>query len=295
MREISIAVLVFEKPLRFGRVHLTMPLDLRDGALGTRKRVDCGKEALLDRRGKHSRSFGANLATRMFSPPSNLSTDAFEVLCAGIVGAFLCGIWASAKRDGVDAGPRTAKVAGLTLLWFGLLAFVVSSGWLNEKPMPRVPLFFALVNGVSLGVGLSPIGGWLAQSISLGWLVQFQAFRFPLELILHSWVLQGSIPETMTWTGANWDIISGITALLLAPFATKSRAAAWVANIVGIVLLANVARVAVLSSPLPFGWHVSPPLVLAFHLPYAAILPVCVGGALLGHVVLTRALIARKD
>jgi hypothetical protein len=53
----------------------------------------------------------------------------------------------------------------------------------------------------------------------------------------------------------------------------------------------NVMRVVVLSSPLPFGWNVSPPLLLAFHLPYALIAPVCVGGALFGHIVLTRALI----
>jgi hypothetical protein len=68
-----------------------------------------------------------------------------------------------------------------------------------------------------------------------------------------------------------------------------------VANLVGIVLLVNVARVALLSSPVPFGWGVEPPLVLALHLPYALIGPVCVSGALLGHVVLTRALVLRAQ
>ncbi len=43
------------------------------------------------------------------------------------------------------------------------------------------------------------------------------------------------------------------------------------------------------SSPLP----VEPPLVLAFHLPNALIVPVCVGGALFGHVALTRALLRK--
>jgi hypothetical protein len=50
--------------------------------------------------------------------------------------------------------------------------------------------------------------------------------------------------------------------------------------------------VAVLSAPVSFGWHVAPPLLVAFHLPYALIGPVCVGGALFGHIVLTRALFA---
>jgi len=60
--------------------------------------------------------------------------------------------------------------------------------------------------------------------------------------------------------------------------------------VVGLVLLANVMRVAVLSSPVSFGWPVTPKLELIYHLPYALIIPVCVGGALIGHIALTRAL-----
>ncbi|HLL52759.1 MAG TPA: hypothetical protein VK447_04375, partial [Myxococcaceae bacterium] len=107
-------------------------------------------------------------------------------------------------------------------------------------------------------------------------------------------VKQGTIPETMTWSGQNLDIITGAVALLAAPFADKSRAAAWIANVVGAALLLNVARVATLSSPLPFAWDVEPKLRLVEHLPYAWIGSVCVAGALAGHVILTRALLARK-
>jgi hypothetical protein len=117
-------------------------------------------------------------------------------------------------------------------------------------------------------------------------------FRLPLELVLHTWVRQGVIPETMTWTGSNWDILSGIAALLLAPLSGRFKAAAWAGNIIGCVLLLNVGRIAILSAPVPFGWHdVTPKLLLPFHLPYALVIPVCVGGALAGHIILTRALL----
>lgn len=95
----------------------------------------------------------------------------------------------------------------------------------------------------------------------------------------------------MTWTGQNWDIVSGILALLLAPLCRFSKAWAWVVNGVGLVLLANVARVALFSSPVPFGWPVEPKLALIYHAPYVLIIPVCVGGALIGHLALTRALL----
>jgi hypothetical protein len=99
----------------------------------------------------------------------------------------------------------------------------------------------------------------------------------------------------MTWTGANFDIISGIVAIAATPFASRSRVVAWIANVVGFILLLNVGCVVILSSPLPFAWPVSPPLQLVLHLPYALIATVCVAGALAGHIVLTRALLLRVD
>jgi len=93
--------------------------------------------------------------------------------------------------------------------------------------------------------------------------------------------------------GRNWDIVSGVLALVAAPFCRRSRVVAWIANGVGLALLANVMRVAVMSSPVSFGWPVLPKLQLIFHVPYALIVPVCVGGALIGHIALTRALLRR--
>lgn len=60
------------------------------------------------------------------------------------------------------------------------------------------------------------------------------------------------------------------------------------------MLLVNVMRVAVLSSPVSFGWPVEPRLDLIFYIPYALIIPVCIGGALIGHIALTRALLRRE-
>jgi hypothetical protein len=179
-----------------------------------------------------------------------------------------------------------------TIVWLTAMLLVVGSGWL-EGDQRRVLFFGAAMNTISLAIGFSPIGRWLSV-LPLPVLVAFQGFRLPLELVLHSWVAQGVIPSTMSWSGRNWDIISGLLALIAAPFCRRSRFVAWFANVVGLVLLANVMRVAVLSSPISFGWPVEPKLALIYHIPYALIIPVCIGGALIGHVALTRALIRRK-
>ena len=228
----------------------------------------------------------------MFQAASLTSLLIFLAICVGVVSAFIVGVWASAGRDSVRPLQRTLPVAVGTVFWLASILLIVRSGWLQGDER-RLLLFGGAMNAVSLGLGLSPIGRWLS-GLPLPALVAFQGFRLPLELVLHSWVLQGVIPATMTWSGRNWDIISGVVALIAAPFCQRSIVWPWIANAVGLVLLANVARIAVLSSPVSFGWPVAPKLELIYHVPYALIIPVCIGGALIGHIALTRALLRRE-
>jgi hypothetical protein len=225
-----------------------------------------------------------------FTPAGPLSLLAFLAVDFAVLAMFLRGVHVGSRRAGRDAAKVTRRVALGTAVWMLLLASTVASGVIASAPMPALPLFLAVALGGPLLLALSPVGAWLAQ-LPLAALVAFQAFRLPLELVLHSWADGGTVPRTMTWDGSNFDILSGIVALLAAPLVPRLRGAAWVANVVGAVLLLNVVRVAVMSSPLPFGWQIEPPLQLAMHVPYASIVPICVGGALAGHVVLTRALL----
>jgi hypothetical protein len=220
-----------------------------------------------------------------FHPASAGSLAAFVTIVVVVVLALL---WAVHRSYGT--GKSVALAALVPAVWLGGLSLLIVSGRMPGLPFSGLPFFFAPILLIGLGTGLSPVGARLAAGVPLAALVGFQAFRLPLELVLHSWAAQGVIPGTMTWTGRNWDIVSGVLALVCAPFASRYQVAARVANIVGLALLVNVMRVAVLSSPVPFGWGAEPPLLLALHLPYAFIGPVCVGGALFGHVVLTRAL-----
>lgn len=229
-----------------------------------------------------------------FLPASPGSVAAFNVILAMVIVAFHGGVYFVNRADPGKARRLTMRTAVVATAWLGLLSWLVGSGTLQRFPFAGIPFFFGAVLLASLAVGLSPLGGRLATGLPMSALVGFQSFRLPLELVLHSWSEQGTIPSSMTWNGQNWDIISGIMALAAIPFVHRLRALAVVVNCVGFALLLNVIRVAVMSSPLPIGWNVSPPLLLALHLPYALIGPVCVSGALIGHIVLTRALIGRS-
>lgn len=201
-----------------------------------------------------------------------------------------------ANRNAPGGGRREAVLtAAGVAAWILLVCLAVGSGAMERLPLRGLPFFFGAVLVAGVWSGLSPLGGRIAANVPLVALVGFHAFRVPLELVLHTWAGQGTIPQTMTWDGQNWDIISGAIAIIVAPFAIRSRALAWGANVVGAVLLLNVIRVALLSSPIPIGWGQDPPLLLALHLPYALIAPICVSGAIAGHIVLTRALLLKRS
>jgi hypothetical protein len=234
------------------------------------------------------------MAAMTFTPASPGSLSAFVAIVVLAAASLPAGTWWAHHRLKRPALRPTLVFSLALVAWLTLTSVVVATGVIESHPMPGVPLFLGVVNLVGLLFALSPFGKRLATGLPLSALVAFQSFRLPLELVLHEWAKQGTIPPTMTWTGQNFDVLTGIVAILAAPFASRVRPVAWLANVVGIALLINVARVAVLSSPLPFAWKVNPPLQLVMHNPYSLIAPVCVAGALAGHVILTRALLRAR-
>lgn len=225
--------------------------------------------------------------------PSAATLVAFLLCVAWVCLAVVAGVRHTCPDRARNHQTTIATIAVLS--WLVLTALPTATGLLNaENPVPAGPIFFGVLF-MSAGVfAASPLGKRLALGVPLAALVGFQAFRLPLELILHEWVAAGVIPPQMTWGGANPDIIAGLTALLLAPIAARYRAAAWVALFVGGVLLANVIRVVVVSMPTPFQQY-DTIVPLIFEVPTVWIGSVSVTGAMLGHLLLLRRLVTGPE
>ena len=127
-------------------------------------------------------------------------------------------------------------------------------------------------------------------------LVGVQAFRFPLELLLHELYVEGHLPVEMTFLGANFDIATGIGALVVAGWGMKTQVPRWVLwafYTMGMVLLVTIIGIAFASFPQPLGlFEVKNTVVTTF--PFIWLPFVLVLAALFFHLVTFRKLWATR-
>lgn len=234
---------------------------------------------------------------------SPLLMFAFMMLTMAVVSGWFVGVWVSSQTIGLTErirAVRLIRIGLMTLAWMVTVLLVAASGVLlhfDWRPPPMVLLIVASL-GVAALIGFSKLGHQLAVGLSLAGLVGFQAFRWPLELIMHRGFQQGFVPIQMTYAGRNFDIVTGVTAAILGIallLIRVPRAVVLLWNVMGLLLLANVLTIAVLSMPMlrRFGpeqmnvWVAMPPFVW---------LPtVLVVAALSGHIVIFRRLLAKTE
>ncbi len=209
----------------------------------------------------------------------------------GVVGwVCVAVVWAAWVVGGGRWAVRAAVGVGLVL---AVSAGLAEAGVVRRLAESRAILLFLWTwLGVAVGVAFSRVGTRVVGAVPVAALVGFQAFRLPLELVLHRFYDEGVLPVQMTYSGANFDIVTGVLAVVCGVLVWRGvavRMVVWVFNCVGLGLLGAVVRIAVLSAPTPMRVYMNdPPVQLIFFAPYTWILSVCVAGALLGHLLVFR-------
>lgn len=212
-------------------------------------------------------------------------------LAIAVAGLFVTGTFVAAgRRAGLLALAGAAAWMALT----GALAAAGVFARFETRPPPLVPLLVGVVS-LALLIGLSPLGRRLAQGLPLWALVGFQAFRLPLELVMHRAAEDGVMPVQMSYSGLNLDILTGAAALVLAPLLARGKlpqraAAIW--NVAGALLLINIVTIAVLSTPVFAAFRDTSDRLNTWvtQLPYVWLPAVLVCAAMAGHLVVARKL-----
>lgn len=224
---------------------------------------------------------------------SFVSTATFVVIVAVVFGLLLLAV----RPTAAEGGPQRWGIAALVLAGWIIVPAVLTRAHLLDRyvPMPAPALVMVgVINAATLVLALSSFGARMAASVPLAVLVGYQGFRLPLEVVLHRVYSEGALPVQMTWSGRNFDVVTGALAIVMAIAVWKGvagRGAVMLWNVLGLALLVNVVAVAVLSTPTSFRvFTEGPPVLVPSTYPWVWLATLLVPAALFGHVVVFRAL-----
>lgn len=228
------------------------------------------------------------------SEPEVAAFIVLPLILVALLGWATLTVW---RRAGA-AEPRARRVMLLVTLgaaaWMAATWTVASRGLLLDFTSTPPP-FAGLVIGVvvlAFAIAFSPLGRRLA-ALPLWMLVAVHAFRLPLELAMHRLAERGIMPEQMSYSGRNFDIVTGITAIVVAVLAWRGIAGRLLVrwwNVIGLALLANIVTVAIISTPRFAAFGSNRVNVFVMVTPFVWLPAVLVLGALAGHLVIFRAL-----
>ena len=136
------------------------------------------------------------------------------------------------------------------------------------------------------------MGQSAAEAVPLQLLVLMQAFRLPLEIVMHYASGVGIMPEQMSFAGFNYDIITGASALVIGlimlfkPNFSTRVVLLW--NWWGCLCLAVIAYLAIASSPMFMVFGKDPLQVnnWVLHFPYVLLPALLVSNAIFTHVAI---------
>jgi hypothetical protein len=230
-------------------------------------------------------------------PPYSLADPpvlAFILLPTAIAILFVWGTAVAWQRTGQAGAKAAVRAAGFTLIWMSAAAALADRGVFRNWDATPPPFALLVVALVALGVAIafSPLGWRLATGLPLWALVGVQAFRLPLEIAMHALVSRGIMPEQMSYSGRNFDVVTGATAIVVAGLVAAGAAGrrlvlAW--NILGLVLLVNIVTVAILSTPRFAAFGPDRLNVFVTYTPFVWLPTVLVLAALAGHLIIFRA------
>jgi hypothetical protein len=234
----------------------------------------------------------------MFLEASAVVTGGLVVVPHLVAGGFVAACDWAGRLLGADVARRrrrAVRLGGAVLAWVLVIALIAAGGVLRRfdaTPPPFAVLAFA-VAVAGIAVPCSPLGTLLVRGVPIWALVGFHVFRFPLELVMHRAYVEGVMPVQMSYSGRNYDIVTGLTAAALAVWLVRGQVPRWVVaswNVFGLALLVNIVAIAVASTPM-FAWFGKQQLnVFVTYPPFVWLPAVLVPAALTGHIVLWRRL-----
>jgi hypothetical protein len=203
----------------------------------------------------------------------------------------------------LETRKKTIPILYGLFVWLALQIILslnnVYSANLNAFP-PKIFLFGILPAFIMILLLFNTRKGTqFADSLPLKYLTYLHIIRIPVELVLYWLFVNKAVPELMTFAGRNFDILSGITAPIIAYFGiTKgiiNTKLVIVWNIICLMLLINIVVHAFLSAPTPLQqFAFDQPNIAIFYFPFSLLPTFIVPIVFIAHLISIRQLLLDK-
>jgi hypothetical protein len=149
---------------------------------------------------------------------------------------------------------------GVTILfiWLSLQGYLGYTGFYlenNAMPPKFMLAFFPTIIFMAFAFIL-PKGRAYMDSLDVEALHWIHVLRIPVEIVLYLLFAANTLPELLTYSGRNLDILAGLTVPLIIfyglrkPILGNNRILLW--NVIGVFLLLNIIAMVILSVETPF-------------------------------------------
>lgn len=118
----------------------------------------------------------------------------------------------------------TAKYILVLLLWTTYLILIVNSGLLLNLKVPYIPLLIVIPALLIIFYSTSRPAFKVAMGHTpLSYSVYVQSFRILVEFMIYGAFLEKVLPESVTFKGLNFDLLVGVSALLVGLLIQKEK------------------------------------------------------------------------
>lgn len=219
---------------------------------------------------------------------SPLVTYGMGSIAVSMAALLLIAIYVVARRH---VRPAAIVIASVMLGEIVLAQSGLFQRW-DLRPPPFM-LMFVPVTLLTVRLALSSFGQRLATALPFTVLIGAQAFRLPLELVMHQATIEGVMPPQLSFAGYNFDIVTGASAIVLALLLAVKRAPRiliWLWNVMGLALLAIIVGLALASMPVLQLFGPDRVNTWVTYAPFVWLPGLLVQMALFGHILVWRKL-----
>lgn len=221
------------------------------------------------------------------------------LLVLAVVGGLLYSIYYAQNyaltKLGLDAKKKKISIGVtfvLLLLWLAVSAAIAFNGTLHDFTSTPPKLMLVIIPPVLAIIYLSSSErvNRMLEVIPQSWLVYIQSFRILVEAALWLLFIRNIIPVQMTFEGLNYDVLIGLSALLIGYYSLSAkkwpRIAAVLWNIAGLLMVTNIFIIALLSTPGPLRQFFNEPAnTIVAYFPFVWLPAFIVPYAYLMHII----------